>query len=65
MSALGYRKREPEPIAPEVPRTLATIVELHSAKRSINDLAAIALCRDEQQFRRRYLGDRDRRFPGE
>ena len=58
ISQLGYRKNEPNPIQPEVPKTLQRIINLHLTERGykVAELSDAMLC-TEDEFRRLYLQD--------
>jgi Zn-dependent peptidase ImmA (M78 family) len=58
LSKLGYRKKEPFTLAPEVPTTLSRLVGLHISHLgySLDDLCQIAFVSDEE-FRLTYLGE--------
>jgi Zn-dependent peptidase ImmA (M78 family) len=62
MGKLGYRKVEPESIAPETPATVSSIVRLYTDQLgySMQDVAKVSLCLTESQFRNRVLGENHR-----
>lgn len=56
-SQLGYRLREPNPIAPEDPTVLRNIIAVQMRENglAISDLARVA-CSSERDLRERFLG---------
>lgn len=58
ISKLGYKKDEPEPIAPEYPTTMNRLIDVHQNQLGydIEELSRLVYCY-EDRFRRRYLGE--------
>jgi Zn-dependent peptidase ImmA (M78 family) len=59
LSQMGYRTKEPHPLPPEEPSTIARIIELHLAQRgyTVAQLSELATA-TEKEFRAQFLNQR-------
>jgi len=64
LSAAGYRRAEPLPIAPEEPTLLRQLVEFHMDEHgyTIEQLANMALMRDQSEFCNQFVPDPSRQI---